>query len=137
MDAYTRGLRDWNLSRSLGQDLTLGALQRALQVHPAPEIHHSDRGSQYTAKRYVQLLREAGVQISMTAAGKPSENGQAERLIRSIKEEDTNVSEYRSMAEARQGIADYIAFYQYERIHSALDYQTPAEFEAQWLSNHP
>jgi len=134
MDAYTRGLRGWHLSRSLGQELTLVALQRALAAHPAPAIHHSDRGSQYTAKSYLKLLAEAGVQVSMSAAGKPSENGYAERLIRSIKEEEVYLNEYQTVAEARRGIADFMEHYQHGRIHSALGYRTPAEFEAQALA---
>ena len=88
MDVFTRNIRGWRLSHSLGQTLTEGALKRALRTHPAPAIHHSDRGGQYAAKAYVQLLHSAGTRISMAGKGKPSENGYAERVIRTIKEEE-------------------------------------------------
>ena len=133
MDVYTRSMRAWNLSRSLGQELALLPLKQALRHYPAPEIHHSDQGTQYAAKAYVQLLRDAGTQISMAAIGKPSENGFAERVIRTIKEEEVYLSEYSNMADAKQQIGHFInVVYQHKRIHSALDYMTPAEFEAGW-----
>ncbi len=88
MDLFTRAIRGWHLSWASGKDLTLTALHKALQQQPAPDIHHSDQGRQYAAKEYVKRLQDAGTQISMTAAGEPSENGYAERVIRTIKEEE-------------------------------------------------
>ena len=133
MDVYTRSLRAWNLSWSLGQELVLLPLKHALRHNPAPEIHHSDHGTQYAAKAYVQLLRDAGTQISMATIGKPGENGHAERVIRTIKEEEVYLSDYSNMADAKQQIGHFIdVVYQHKRIHSALDYMTPAEFEAEW-----
>ena len=98
MDQFSRAIRGWNLSWSLGQELALAPLNQALQRKPAPDIHHSDQGMQYAAKVYVNLLQYAGTQISMAAAGKPSENGYAERVIRTIKEEEVFLSDYRNMA---------------------------------------
>ena len=72
MDVFTRDIRGWNLSRSLGQDLTLVALHRALANH-VPQIHHSDQGIQYAAPAYLQALQQAGVAISMAAVGEPRE----------------------------------------------------------------
>ena len=133
MDQYSRAIRGWNLSWSLGQELTLLPLQQALQGYPAPDIHHSDQGAQYAAKSYVQLLQDGGTQISMSAVGKPGENGYAERVIRTIKEEEVYLSDYRNMADAKQQIGHFIdVVYSQKRIHSALDYMTPAEFEADW-----
>ena len=138
MDQFSRAIRAWNLSRSQGQELALLPLQHALRHYPAPEIHHSDQGSQYAAKAYVQLLREAGARISMAAAGRPSENGYAERVIRTIKEEEVALSDYRNLADATEQIGHFIdVVYKHKRIHSALDYKTPAEVEAGWQPNPP
>ena len=74
MAQFTRSVRGYNLSWSLVQALALLPLKQALQRYPAPEIHHSDQGTQYAAKAYVKLLRDAGTRISMAAVGKPSQN---------------------------------------------------------------
>lgn len=133
MDQYSRAIRAWHLSWSLGQELVLTPLKQALEQYPAPEIHHSDQGTQYAAKAHVKLLRDAGTQVSMAAVGKPSENGYAERLIRTIKEEEVYLSDYQSIAEAREQLGHFIeVVYMQQRIHSALGNQTPAEVEAAW-----
>ena len=138
MDQFTRSVRGHNLSWSLGQELALLPLEQALQRYPAPDIHHSDQGTQYASKAYVKRLQQEGTQISMAAVGKPSENGFAERLIRTIKEEEVYLSDYANMAEARKQIRHFInVVYRRERIHSALDYLTPAEVEEGWLHNPP
>ena len=132
LDVYTRALRGWQLGRWLDQDLTLAALRGAL-AERRPEIHHSDQGVQYAATAYTALLAECGVQISMAQAGKPEENGYAERVIRTIREEEIDLSEYRNFADARAQIGHFIEdVYQRKRIHSALGYLTPVEFEATW-----
>jgi putative transposase len=132
MDVFTRAIRGWHLSRSLDQALTLTALQRALADH-SPLIHHSDQGVQYAATDYADLLTTHGVQISMAAVGKPEENGFAERLIRTIKEEEVDLSDYHDYADALSQIGHFIEeVYQTKRIHSALGYLTPVEFEAAW-----
>ncbi len=137
MDVFTRSVRGWHVSWTAGQNLTLAALRKALEHHPASEFHHSDQGTQYAAKAYVKLLRECGTRISMAATGKPSENGYAERLIRTIKEEEVYLSDYQNMAEAREQLGFFIeAVYNQRRPHSALDYLTPAEFEAEWLQRN-
>ena len=94
MDVFTRGIRGWHLGRSLDHTLSLTALQRALARHPAPEIHHSDQGVQYAAIAYTQALQDVNVQISMAEVGEAWQNGYAERLIRTIKEEEVDLSEY-------------------------------------------
>ena len=132
MDVYTRAIRGWHLSRSLEGELTLTALRRAL-VDRVPTIHHSDQGVQYAATDYVDLLQDHHAQISMTAKGQPVENGYAERLIRTIKEEEVYLSDYRDYEEAYIQIGRFIEdVYQTRRIHSALGYLTPVEFEAAW-----
>jgi putative transposase len=136
MDVFTRDIRGWQLSRTLEQALTLTALQRAL-AHHTPVIHHSDQGIQYAAPQYIQTLQAAGIQISMAAVGEPRQNGYAERVIRTIKEEEIDLAEYRNFTEALTQIGQFIdAVYCTKRIHSALGYLTPAEFEAAWQREH-
>jgi putative transposase len=132
MDVFTRSIRGWCLNRTLDQNLTLYALQQAL-VHHCPEIHHSDQGIHYAFKNYIQLLKDHQVQISMASVGKPEENGYAERLMRTIKEEEVELSEYHDLDDAREQIGRFLEdVYMSKRIHSALNYLTPVEFEAHW-----
>jgi putative transposase len=132
MDVFTRLVRGWELGRSLDGALTLAALTRALRRR-VPQIHHSDQGVQYAADAYVACLAGRGVSISMAAVGKPEENGHAERLMRTIKEEQVALTEYRDFADARRQLGRFLdAVYNRKRIHSALGYLTPAEFEQQW-----
>jgi putative transposase len=129
MDMFTRGIRGWNLSRSLDRSLTMKALQRALRKG-VPKIHHSDQGVQYASTDYTELLEQHHVQISMSRKGSPGENPYAERLIRTIKEEEVDLSEYRDFAEAQAQIGHFIEeVYQKKRIHSSLGYLTPREYE--------
>jgi putative transposase len=131
MDVYTRGIRGWHLSRHLDQTLTLTALRQALAQH-RPEIHHSDQGVQYAATAYIQTLQDVGAQLSMATAGEPTENGYAERLMRTIKEEEVTLHDYADFHDAYRHIGRFLDHvYQHKRIHSALGYLTPAEFETQ------
>ena len=137
MDVFTRSIRGWHLSRALDQELTLGALGMALRGG-APEVHHSDQGVQYAATDYVGRLQGCGAEISMAAVGEPRENGYAERLMRTIKEEEVELSQYQDYADALGQIARFIeAVYNRKRIHSALGYLTPEEFEQQWRAKQP
>lgn len=132
MDVFTRAIRGWHLGKSLSQDLTLTALRMALKDHVCA-IHHSDQGVQYAAHEYIDLLQENGVQISMAGTGKPHENGYAERFMRTIKEEEVDLSEYRDFVDAFYQISHFIEdAYMTKRIHSSLGYLTPAEFECAW-----
>jgi len=134
MDVFTRSIRGWQLSRSLDQGLTLAALERALVV-AVPGLHHSDQGVQYAATLYVERLQTLDVQLSMATVGEPRENGYAERLMRTIKEEEVNLSEYYDFADAHSQITRFLDdVYNVKRIHSALGYLTPREFEEQWRS---
>ena len=132
MDVFTRGIRGWHLGRSLDQTLTLIALDRALAGHK-PEIHHSDQGVQYAATAYTEMLRAAGAEISMADIGEAWQNGYAERLMRTIKEEEVDLSEYECYTDAVSQLGRFLNdVYMHKRIHSSLGYLTPAEFEEQW-----
>ena len=132
MDVFTRSIRGWHLGRGLDQGLTLAALERALVV-AIPQLHHSDQGLQYAATAYVERLQKLNVTLSMAAVGEPRENGYAERLMRTIKEEEVDLSDYEDYADARRQIMQFLDdVYNVKRIHSALGYLTPKEFEEQW-----
>jgi putative transposase len=132
MDVFSRSIRGWQVGRNLDHTLTLAALTGALQ-HGVPEIHHSDQGLQYAATAYVEVLKPHQVQISMAEMGQPTQNGYAERLMRTIKEEEVDLSDYENYHEAQLQLGRFLdEVYQHKRIHSALGYLTPAEFEAQW-----
>lgn len=132
MDVFTRSIRGWNLSNSLDGSLTLEALHQGLNDR-VPEIHHSDQGIHYASYEYVKALRSRHVQISMSAQGEPRENGYAERLIRTIKEEEVDLSDYQDFTDAYHQMGRFIEdVYNTKRIHSSLGYLTPIEFEATW-----
>jgi len=132
MDVFTRCIRGWHLGRSLDQALTLIALDRALAAG-TPEIHHSDQGIQYAATAYVHRLQAVGAQISMAESGAAWQNGYAERLMRTIKEEEVDLLEYEDYTEALGSLRRFLNdVYMRKRIHSALGYLTPVEFEERW-----
>jgi putative transposase len=134
MDVFTRCIRGWHLGHRLDQSLTLQALEQALVDH-TPEIHHSDQGVQYAAHAYTARLQEADVQISMAEVGAAWQNGYAERLMRTIKEEEVDLSEYEDYTDAVRQLGGFLdEAYMHKRIHSSLGYLTPAEFEQDWLS---
>ena len=132
LDACSRRCIGWALDRHLEAGLALDALNSALASRPAPEglVHHSDRGVQYASKAYVDALENAGIRISMSRRGNPYDNAQAERFIRTLKYEEVYLYEYESLEEARSRIGYFIdKLYNRKRLHSALNYRPPAEFE--------
>ena len=132
MDVFTRAVRGWHLARSLDQSLTLTALEHAL-ARGTPAIHHSDQGLQYAAGDYVRRLQRVRSAISMADVGAAWQNGFAERLIRTIKEEEVYLSDYHDYHDAYQQIGRFLDdVYLHKRIHSSLGYLTPSEFESQW-----
>jgi transposase InsO family protein len=138
MDVFTRSMRGWYLGRNLDQELTLTSLKRALSSGRRPEMHHSDQGIQYAATAYVAMLQELGIAISMAEIGEAWQNGYAERLMRTIKEEEVDLSDYEDHADAYRQIGQFLEdVYNHKRIHSALGYLTPVEFETQWQAQQP
>lgn len=133
MDVGTRAIRGWHLGRTLEQALTLEALLKAFATQHCPHIHHSDQGVQYAATEYTELLQAHGVRISMAEVGQPTQNGYAERLMRTIKEEEVDLSDYEDYHHAYQQIGQFLDdVYMRKRVHSSLNYLTPTEFEALW-----
>lgn len=134
MDVFTRMIRAWNLSQHLTQSLTLEPLEQALDDR-VPEMHHSDQGVQYLSKDYISTLKQHGIEISVAHRGRPWENGYAERLIRTLKEEEVHLNAYEDIHEARERIGHFITqVYHQKRPHSALGYLTPMEFQQQTFS---
>ena len=134
MDVFTRMIKAWQIRQHLNLSLTLKPLEEAL-CHSTPEIHHSDQGVQYLSKTYVATLLAHGVEISVARRGCPWENGYAERLIRTLKEEEVDIRNYQDIHEAREHIGHFIRHvYNQKRPHSALEYLTLMEFQRQTFS---
>ncbi len=132
LDLFSRRIVGWNLSESLEASGALAALEMALEARQpaAGWIHHSDRGVQYACRDYVQRLKRAEARISMAAVGAPKENAPMERWMRTVKEEEVDLEEYRTFGEAEQAIGRFIEeAYNRKRLHSALGYRPPSEFE--------
>jgi transposase InsO family protein len=134
LDAFSRRVIGWALDRTMEDELTLTALHMAIKhrsVLPGL-VHHSDRGSQYASNDYTDLLKANGIQISMSRKGNPWDNAQCESFMKTLKYEEVLRNEYRDLAEARASIVEFIEkVYNQKRLHSALGYLPPAEFEAQ------
>ena len=122
IDVFTRMIRGWHLSQQLTQSLTLKPLEAALH-QSVPEIHHSDQGVQYLSNAYLSRLKEHGIEISVARSGCPWENGYAERVIRTLKEEEVHLNDYEDITEARERIGQFITqVYHQKRPHAALVY---------------
>ena len=134
LDAFSRRVIGWALDRTLEDSLTLAALRLALSrrtVQPGL-VHHSDRGSQYAGGDYTDLLKDNDIEISMSRKANPWDNAACESFMKTLKYEEIYRNEYRDLGEARSGIAEFLEkVYNKNRLHSALGYLPPAEFEAQ------
>jgi transposase InsO family protein len=132
LDAYSRRCIGWALEPSLETSLSVRALRMALRRRPIRSglVHHSDRGVQYAAAAYTELLKAAGSRISMSRRGNPYDNAQAQSFIKTLKSEEVYLWEYADLSEARHRIGHFLEqVYNRQRLHSALGYRPPVEFE--------
>lgn len=138
LDAYTRRVVGWAMSRRIDSELTKAAVTMALKTRRIKRglMHHSDRGVQYASTDYIDLLKEHRIVISMSRKGNPYDNAKAESFMKTVKTEEVHISDYGSFPEAKDQISHYIDIvYNNKRLHSALDYKPPAEFEAEYFTN--
>jgi putative transposase len=137
LDAFSRRNIGWALDRTLSAELTLTALRMAVSRRAIPPglVHHSDQGVQYASRDYTQFLQGLGIQISMSRKGNPWDNAACESFIKTLKYEEVYRSEYRDLEDARASIGQFLEkVYNQKRLHSALGYLPPVEFEAQWAA---
>jgi putative transposase len=134
LDAFSRRVVGWALETHLQASLATAALGMALaarQPGPGSLVHHSDRGVQYACGDYTALLEAHGIQASMSRVGNPYDNAKAESFMKTLKQEEVDGSAYRDADEARREIGAFLEqIYNRQRLHSALAYRPPAEFEA-------
>jgi transposase InsO family protein len=134
LDGFSRKVVGWQLERTLATGLALGALQHAIAARkPAPGlVHHSDRGVQYASQDYVAVLERHGMIPSMSRPANPYDNASCESFLKTLKREEIYVNQYRDLDHLRDNIEEFIErYYNRQRLHSALGYRSPEEFERQ------
>jgi transposase InsO family protein len=140
LDAYSRRVVGWALDRTLEDSLTIMALEMALEQRGARAglVHHSDRGVQYASRDYTRILQQHGICISMSRTGNPWDNAACESFMKTLKYEEVYRSEYRDLADAYARIGEFLEeVYNQKRLHSALDYRSPVQFERSLLASAP
>ena len=139
LDVWSRRVIGWNVDRHLRTELALGALEQALKQRKVKPglVHHSDRGVQYAAQAYTECLRAQQIEISMSRRGNPYDNAYAESFMKTLKQEEVNRKEYDSLEEAQEHIGRFVEeIYNEQRLHSALKYLSPLQFERKQESQY-
>jgi len=141
LDAFSRRVIGWALETHMLASLVIAALKMALAARrplPGTLVHHSDRGTQYACSEYTDILNEHAILPSMSRVAYPYDNAKAESFMKTLKQEEVNASGYRDVHQARQQIGIFLDdVYNRQRLHSALDYRSPVEFEAQMQHRIP
>ena len=134
LDRFSRRVVGWSLERHCQARLTIAALEQAVRERnpPAGLVHHSDRGIQYACKDYVSVLQAHHILPSMSRAGRPQDNATCESFMSTLKREEIYANEYRDMEDLREHVSEFIdSYYNQQRLHSALGYCSPEDFEQQ------
>lgn len=126
LDWFSRFVVSWEISPTLETEFCVESLNRAIR-NSLPLIHNSDQGKQFTDKKYISILEEKEIKISMDSRGRCMDNIFTERLWRSVKRENVYLKSYRDISEAKNGLTEYFVFCNEKRRHQSLDYKTPAE----------
>jgi putative transposase len=127
IDWYSKAILAYKISNTMDESLVLSVLNDALYTHKKPKIFNTDQGSQYTSNAHVDLLTENDIQISMDGKGRATDNIAIERFWRSAKYENIYLKEYASISQLKEGVKEYIKFYNFKRFHQSLNYKKPME----------
>ena len=139
LDACSRKAIGWAISKSIDRTLTISALKMAVEQRKPDVgcIHHSDRGVQYAAQEYVDLLKTHKFLISMSGKGNPYDNAMAESFMKTLKYDEVYLSEYRTFEDVLENVPAFIEnVYNTKRLHSSIGYLPPSEFESRWLEDN-
>lgn len=135
IDLYSRKVLSWRVSNTMDAQFCVAALEEAIAHYGVPSIFNTDQGSQFTSDAFISVLEEHGIQISMDSVNRALDNIVVERFWRSLKYEDIYLKDYRTMVELKAGIDRYIRFYNSERFHQSLEYETPDTiYESKFLA---
>jgi len=127
IDWYSKAILSYKISNTMDESLVINVLQGALDCFGIPDIFNTDQGSQYTSSKHTQLLEEHGIKISMDGKGRATDNIAIERFWRSAKYENIYIQEYQTIRELKEGVNEYIEFYNHKRFHQSLGYKKPME----------
>lgn len=127
IDWYSKAILSWKISNTMDTELVMDVLYEAIDAYGLPEIFNTDQGSQYTSLEHTECLSKAGIKISMDGKGRATDNIAIERFWRSAKYEDIYLRGYTTIKALKQGITEYIDFYNHKRFHQSLAYQKPME----------